>query len=392
MNGRELNKNYKSKHVDYWQYPRTKEITQNGGSYDEMEERIISDKNKIAPASRYISSIEIFINDAQIKNYHIVKQLADKLNISCYFYNNGRDFNFSLKKNAIELPVDNGQDDNYNPNYTEEELKHKSLMLISKLAPLASYGDEDIKNKIMEYAKANGFDINRVAQIIDERIKTLKYSYLGSPQEYMMRELELVTNAEISNSRSTSDEFMRYVIKLIGYDMKKRGIKTVKDYIWYKAYIGKKTQKQFNEELYKATMNVIDKNYSEQINELRDRSWIDTQEEYHDGNVIQVVPEVKIQLDKLIMQIKKYYKDKILTNDDMFKYSFYLAFGEIKQYLNLKEIDYEFAKDSIDYENSNLDKYDLERVISYTLAYTSDFVMDQIKVIQDEWMTQQNRG
>lgn len=389
MNGRELNHNYKSKHVDYWQYPRTKEMTQNGGSYDEMEERILSDKNEISPASRYITAIEIFIYEPQLQNYKQIKELAEQLNIPCYFYNNGRDFNFSIKKNAVELPenIDQSED----RNIPEEEKKINAVIKAHKLGGLISYKDENLKNKLIKYASDNGYDADRLTKLITDRVSTLKYSYLGSPQDYMMRELELVTTSDIQNYRSEPDKLIRYAIQLLGYDMKKKGLKTIKEYVWDKAYLGKKTQKQFNEQFYNKMLKAIDTNYKIQLDELKDRSFYDHEGNYNDGNVIELVPEVKTQLDRVIGLIKNYYKEKILTNDDMFRYSFYFAYTEVIQYLNLNNMDYEFAKDQIDYSESNLDANDIWRVIRYTLANTTDFAMDEIKAIQEENMVQQNR-
>lgn len=391
MNGRELNYNYKSKHVDYWQYPRTKEITQMSGSYDEMEERIITDKNQISPANRYISAIEIYVDERQFKTYHEIEQLAKNLNIPCYFYDNGKDFNFSIKKNAIKLPDTYDETDEYNPNYTEEELEHRTLIYIKRIAGIISYKDDNIKNKILKYAQENGFNVKKVNKLIDEDINSINYNYLAYPQDYLMRELELVISSEIGNSRSISDEFVRYVIKLLGYDMKTRNIKTIKDYIWYKAYIGKKTQKQFNEQFYKKILTVIDSKYNEYLNDLNNRSFVDISGEYYGDNVIKMVPEIKTNLDNIINEIKKYYKEKILSNDDMFKYTFYFAHSEIKTQLNLENRDYQFAKDVIDYNESNLNEYNIKNVINYMLYEVSDFAALEIKKMQEEYSAQHNR-
>lgn len=390
MDGRELNYNYKSKHVDYWQYPRTKEFTKNGGSYDEMEERIISDKNYIPNANRYITAIEIFIDERQMKYYYEIQRLAKEYNIPCYFYNNGRDFNYSLKQNAVQLPTEYEQTDEYNPNSTDEEKKMNTIMKIIKLAAIVSYGNLTLKNKILEYAKQNGYDVEKLNTDIDERIKAMKYSYLGSPSDYMMSELRSVISAEVGNNRSTTDNFIRYVLMLMGRDMKKNGLNTINDYIWYKAYIGKKTQKQFNEQFYKKILTVIDTSYNKYVEELNSRSFYDNQEEYHDGNVMEI-PEFKTQFDKIITNVKNYYKKKIMSNDDMFKYYFYFTYTEIMQYFNLHEYDYEFAKDLIDYENSNLNKYDIESAIRNIIAEVSGFAIEEIKRMQDEYITQQNR-
>jgi len=388
MNGRELNYNYKSKHVDYWQYPKTKDITQNSTSYDEMEERLLSDKNQISPANRYISAIEIHIDKSQYDRYHIVKQLAEKLNIPCYFYDNGKNFNYSIKAKAVELPETYQTTDRYNPNYTEEQLKSRTISNVYRLAAFVSYKNDVIKNKILQYAKENNFNVADLQNKIEEDIKNLKYEYLNNTIDYKMTELTYRIQNNIGEYRSTTDEFIRYVIKLIGYDMKKNNIKNIHQYTYYKANIGVRTQKQFNEILYKKSVQIINDQYNKQLIELNEISFYDHNMKYHEGDVINKYPEVKIQLDKIIEIIKNYYKNHILNNDDMFKYGSNLMYTEIMNDLKVKEFSYDFAKNEIDYDESRLSPNDVWNVVKYTIAYSVDLINKEIDSVKEEYQNQ----
>lgn len=391
MNGRELNYNYKSKHVDYWQYPRTKSFTQSGTSYDEMEERIVTDKNEIKPANRYITLIEIYINEEDINRYKQIKEYADKLNIPCYFYTNGKDFNFSIKKNAVDINTyQNNPEGEFNLNRTQEEQKQHDIRDIVKLGALLIYKDDNLKNKLFQYAKQNNYDIQKLEKLLTDRINTMNDSYMRYPDSYLTRELELVIGAELSGSRQSKNELLRYVIKILGYDMKKRKFENIKEYINYKMYIGKKTQQQFNKELYQKSVNIIDSKFNEVLQNLNNYSFYDTNGNYHQNNVINIVPELKNQLTNIITKIKNYYKEKIMSNDDMFKYTFYYHYGEVKDKLNINKINYQLASDYIDYENSTLGEYEIKNVILYTLYEVSDFIDKEIPNIQEEYRQQYN--
>lgn len=383
MNGRELNYNYKSKHVDYWQYPRTKDYTKNGGSYDEMEERIISDKNEMYPASRYIKTIEIFIYEEQIKVYHKIKQMADSLNIPCYFYNNGKDFSFSIKKNSVELPE--YEDESDKEEYVHDEM---SSGYVYKIAAIASYKDESVKNKIIETAKENKLDTDEVNNSIEENIKNFEYYYLRSKDKYSLAELTETIGNAIKMGRNSSNRFIRSVIKIIGYDIKKRSAKSIRDYIEYKAYIGIKTQKIYNKELFDFTMKKIDAIYNDNLTAINEYSFYLATGDYHYGGVTTVVPKFKYEMDNLLLEIKRYYKNKILSNNDMFRYTFYFSYLEVYDELGLDKRKYEFANDTIDYDESTLDESRIKRHIRFIISNVSDEIENKIKEIKEEYIKQ----
>jgi len=92
FDGQALEYNYKIVPVDYWQ---------DGPTRSENEERLISDKQYIPNASRYIIDIFVFMNaeypdnqEYYKTNYHEMDMLAKKRNINTYYYGKGEESAF----------------------------------------------------------------------------------------------------------------------------------------------------------------------------------------------------------------------------------------------------------------------------------------------------------
>lgn len=386
MNGRELNYNYKSKHVDYWQSsrdPKTFNNLKDASHSNEMEERLITNKDRIKPATRYITKIETIVRDDKYLSIcYSLKELADKLNIPCYFYDDAKSFNYSIIKNAIELtkPLDNNIN-NDRPYYMNE---YAAIELLS----LTSYKDEPLKKSII--AKLNDFGVENPEEKLNKRTHELKYNYMGGGIGGVgVTDLALSLQANIQNYRNTTDELTRYAIRMLGTDMRKQLCKNIKEYIIYKISKGKKSQKEYNQDFYKAIINVIDKSYQEQLTRINQYSFNSIEEDYYDNNVTKYVPELKGELDRIIFKIKEYVKKYILTNDDMFRYSYVLGDNNIFEELHLDNVDYAFANNIIDYQNSNISPDDNRNVIRYVLydmnSFYYPYVQNMQKQYQEEW-------
>lgn len=385
MNGRELNYNYKSKHVDYWQrsrdpksYHSLRDITHS----NEMEERILSDKDRIKPANRYITKIDTIVkNNKYFPTCLKLKQLADKFGIPCYFYGDAKSFNFSITKNAIDISEVPTDLDTFN--YDSPSNDYAAIEFLS----LVGYKDEQLKNAIL--AELKKFNVENAQEKIEKRTRELKNNYMHSISSVGNDDLTLSVQASIQNNRNTTDELTRYAIRMLGTDMRKQKCRTIKEYILYKIAKGKKPQKQYNQEFYQAIMNVIDTEYQNRIAHINQYSFNSVEGDYYDNNVTKFVPELKTELDKLIFKIKEHIKDYILNNKDMFQYSYVLSRDNMTSELGLKQINYAFASDIIDYQDSNLTPHDIENVISYVLYVIDDFyypyVQNAQKQYQQEW-------
>jgi len=391
FSGRELNYNFKSKHVDYWQSsrdPKTyKDLSLDMISHkDEMEERILSDRDNISPASRYIISIDLidtYKEPQRLIIFSQIKELAKSLNIPCYFYNDAKSFNFSIKQNVIELPTTNEPDESRNYD--------KSNYDAIRLFALASYGNPEIENKIISGLSSFKVDSNDLKQRIDKEINDFKYEYFRHLDDYRLRDLEVGIQANVSNNRATTNELTRFALRMLGYDMKKNNCNSLMAYFKFKIFMGKKTQKQYNEEFSNKLTQVIDKSYQEQLPNLNRYQFESIDGEYYSGNVIKFVPEIKKELDRIIYNIKQYCNNYILKNNDMFKYSYVISGNEIKKQLKLEDIDYKFCSNIIEYNNSKLSEYDIKQVIDYVLYDIDDFYYKEIQRMQTEEMEQWNK-
>lgn len=385
MNGRELNYNYKSKHVDYWQSsrdPKTFRNLKDASHSNEMEERLITNKDRIKPATRYITKIETIVRDHKYLSIcYSLKELADKLNIPCYFYDDAKSFNYSIIKNAIDISEVPTDIDTFN--YHSPSSDYTAIELLS----LVGYKDEQLKKAIL--AELKKFNVENAQEKIEKRMRELKNNYMHSISSVGNDDLTLLIQTSIQNNRNSTDELTRYAIRMLGTDMRKQKCRTIKEYILYKIAKGKKPQKQYNQEFYQAIMNVIDTEYQNRIAHINQYSFNSVEGDYYHNNVTKFVPELKAELDRLIFKIKDYIKDYILNNKDMFQYSYVLSRDDMTSELGLKQINYAFASDIIDYQDSNLTPHDIENVISYVLYVIDDFyypyVQNAQKQYQQEW-------
>lgn len=380
FNGRELNYNYKSKHIDYWQYKRTPEFMKQE-SGNEMEERILSNKNTIAPATRYITKIDILNKDGFNTNGidGQIKTLADSLNVPCYFYTDVNSFNYEIIKNAVNPPQ-------VGETEPEEDAGNNTFSYMAKeLAALISYKDDKMRQKILSYTDKQGIDNAFVNTEIDKKLQNLVYNYFAQDDLGTLSQLIAST---IGNNRATTNTLNRFFIHAFASDMKKHNCKTILDYLKYKYYIGKKTQKQFNEEFYNEITKIIDKEFVYRSNILNGLSFYTIDGEYVDGNILQEIPDVKTGLLRIVNNIKEYCANYILNNNDMFRYPYELSSYDIRDNLQLKSIDYFFSKDLIDYDSSTYTGRDAQDVISYIVYAINDAYPKIIERLQAEYRAQ----
>lgn len=393
FDGRRLNANHKSKPVDYWQYPRTKDITTMSNSYDELEDRIVSDKNEITQINKYISQIDIFLNvknESFMQKCHEIRHAAENLNVPCYFYDNGKDFNWGITKNSVELPEKNNDFVEKDYSGGEDYKKRRNLLEIETIASVLSYKNDENKEKILNYIESIGHNKDELSDLIEEKKKKIKNEYFT----YDIYFSELITSIQymIQNNRGSHVDVIRFIIKMFGDDMKKNNCKTIREYLTYKQYIGKKTHEQFQEELYNYLIIALDEIYGDSIVRLNGYSFETIDGEYYYKNITKEVPDVKKELDKIIYLIKNYYKEKIFDDKvDIFKYWYVLTRSNTVDNLNLNDLNYTFSPDVIEYENTRGVQPEIYKTqIKYILYDLEDLMYKKVEQINAEKQRQWN--
>lgn len=99
VDGTKLNRNYKVKPVDYWQYAFGMSHGHPGS--DEQEDRLVYKKSSI-PATQYIRSVSILIEKMD-KNSEFVVFKCKELDIPCYVYNDRRAFKLGDRRKVVEV-------------------------------------------------------------------------------------------------------------------------------------------------------------------------------------------------------------------------------------------------------------------------------------------------
>lgn len=385
FNGRELNYNFKSKRVDYWQHskdPKTynhihsddpkaiKNFYKHVARQDELEDRIVSDKNTIKPANRYIQKIEILNID--IEKAEIIKWYCDKLNIPLYVYDQDKYFDASYTTKALDIQPKEG--DLTKKSYSDF---HRIDDILGMLTYKDSIIEESIFKEISE--KFNDIDIEKLKNT-NNKIKQKFDEYLYS--DFYITDKANAISADIHNLKSATNEFFRFIVYKFALDMKKNDANTIKDYITYKVWKGKKTQKDFNKELNNKIQKLIDNTYSHELKEKDNYSYYDENGNYH-NNIFEYKP-IKNILDEYVSKIKKYCSDYILNNDDMFKYSYMLGSSELK---NVTIGIIVKLKDAIlDFEHIEVD--DILSVIQNIIWEIDNMYYSEIESIKDQFYNQ----
>jgi hypothetical protein len=189
---------------------------------------------------------------------------------------------------------------------------------------------------------------------------------------------------ELDDSKKSSNKQVRYAIKELSIDMRKNGVKTIKEYLNYKLYVGKKTQEDFNKELNAKAMLFIDKTFKERIGDVNYPSYSKGNEKQY--NSLMDYPPLKDFTYNSVNEIKKYVSDYLLSNDNMFKDYYELDSTVIKRLLNLTVKSEEVIKISDHFED--VTEYAVLWVLDYLLWGLNDFIRAEVKRIKEEDLKQ----
>jgi hypothetical protein len=358
FDGTKLNNNYKFLPVDYWGYEKTLDIM-NRPSTDETEDRLVSDKESIPNANKYIKRIDVFIDkDGVVKD---ILDNSKKLGIDIYFYDNLKDFEIGNSNKLItpNIKIEGEEESVYNK-YIDYEL-----------LGILSYNNHNIipilKDKI----------VNLDMSLIEEYHEKLKI-HLKYESEF--DDIRIHITQSLNSLKNHSNPINRFIVFEIGKEYKKLGATSVKDYLTKKKNIGKKTQQDFNKEFCDNVIEYIDIKVQEYISGYYVGGYIDDEEV---DNLLEVEDFVN-DYKKIVNEIKNYIKDYISNNDDMYRYIYLISRDDLKEKLNIKDKINEL-------KNRYQADDDLNLIINYLISDIDNFLYEEKKRFVEEDFLQWNR-
>lgn len=396
LNGRLLNNNFKSKRVDYWNRSKdpnhpsydsqrnSKDFKRTISRNDELEDRIMSDHNEISNFNKYIIQIDVLYEEKPNSRNHDdlieLKNLSDGFNIPLYVYNETKYFNANMTSKAIEIDMESQDSEPYNTRF------NSSINDGFKILSYILFRNDEVRENILNTIKTKFGDevLDRLMKGMDEAITNIKYN-IAYPDSYRLNEAITSLTYAVSNNRSSTNELIRYIIKLLVGDMRKYKVNTIKEYINHKVWKGKVTQQQFNEVFNKKILDVINTTYKKEIDNLDTLRFNSVEDDYYDGDFTKYVPEVKNLLDQKVKELKKYCSNYILTNNDMYRYSYVLGSSNLKDIVKIDDL---VVPDYIDKENSFVDEYCLKQVIQNVMWAIDNLYYSEVKEMQNQYNSQ----
>lgn len=367
INGQKLGSRYKIAPIDYWQYPKTPESMLQTNS-DEMEDRLVSNTNEIPNASKYITQIDIMMGSDGVPKSIIDN--ANKLGIKINIYDDVKEFGKS--SNKVVKPIINND---------EKSENQGNVRFMSGIMSVITYNDKEMYIKLINGLEDLGYGdtIGDIKEMISRGHEKLKYN-LRPNDEYSLEDLVSSLGADLHNNKTNSDKVSRFVVKLYLEDIRTNKIKNNRDYLLYKLYKNKKTQKDFNEELSIKVISVIDNLFTklkEDLNyEVRE---IET-DNY--GPLYQYGPVSKL-LEHNIKMIKKYLTDLILNDKEMFKFTYMWSPRDIMENIDLTN---KVGQAISGLEN--VDSEDINWPFKKILYEVSNFIDNEVEKIKEEDRTQ----
>ena len=385
MDGDSLNNNYKSKRVDYWQRPKDPKDPMYNDTHspkgdalykqisrqDELEDRLISDKNTIKNANKYITKIEIL--NGETESLENIKYQCDELNIEFHAYDEQKYFDGAVSDKAINVEA------------KKHDIEtHENSFNIDDLIVLYLYNNEDKTDSLIDeiIGLKPDIDTEKLKEYIEKEMKNVKYR-LRIPDSYNIKDYESSVNSYIHNNKRTTDEVGRFIIHKIGMDMKKSKSDTLYDYIESKIYKGKKRQSDFNKE-YVDNINKYFKGEYPEIITNRDYSTYKSETDEPVDSVL-TQPDIKEFLDKYVNGIKKIFIDYASNNKEMYK-DYY---GNADRYIIEEKIGFSNINfDDIAKQYQDFEGRELKDIISLVIRDLDDLSYDFISNAKEESMNQ----
>ena len=392
MDGKRINQNFKTISVDYWGRDRDpkkydkkawgdgsslyKQISKN----HEQEDRIATNRSKIDNANKYILEIDLLIRDGfdnDLKYAEEIKYYCDKYGISLNVYNNDKDFNYSIKKNRINI-IPKYHDIESERNYGEA-LPYGFIEIISHI----TYKREDKLDYFINKFKEFGFNDDKINKI-KEKISKEWYNI-----KLMTRYGDYERDSILSFSGKYIDKqnhnpLYRFAVNELIKDIRKDGYSDIKDYLNNIGWRGKKRKEVYQKTFYDNIVNLINKRFNELIEENIKHEFHYYSKDGERGDNIFEDNDILNLLNKWKNILIDYYKRNILNNSDIWNYNWFYSSWHVAEDIGLKEsnefdilINNKF--DDVDYVDSNYLKYNIIKTIMSDVEEYGNKVWDNMK-------------
>lgn len=340
LDGRKLGQRYKSTSLEYWSTPEESARHKKA----EHEDRILTNSYEIPNALNYILAIHVNktkINENILNN---ILRITKENNIPIYFYEDRNDFLGEKTKNSTKPTKTPNESTN-----TKSQINEYYF----PLAALAAYKNENNHRKLVTFLNNQ--------EIIDKFNNFLNNKFIYNLEvdiNWSLRFDDLIRRfkSDVHNSRMSDDSFLSFVVKLIADEMRKLKVRTIKDYVEAKYWIGKKKQEYFNQIIF----NNISKKIDEELKSIIEREkniydYIEIEGEYYDKFIES--SEILNILNKAILILKFYLKKEILENKDMFSQIYKLGPWVLRDYIKESQVFDEFDKLNITDSRYEKDNY-----------------------------------
>ena len=374
FDGSKLTSKYKIVPIDYWQYPKTPDLMKSNIG-DEMEDRLVSNKDAIPNITNYIISIDIFVGE-EVDDRII--ELGKSLGVKINYFNNINDFTSGNESKVVSPKgVKTNKEKRDTRPYEYERIFGALTYKNAKLY-------QDVMLKLSTDYKLGDDVISKIKDYADDYHKNLDYK-LRVGNEWAMEDLAISLSSDLHNSKSSSYPVVRYITSEFIKVYKKLGAKSMMDFFKKLLYLGKKTHEDFNKQFNNDIIKLIDKTYLVELEQNKFGAY-DVSGDYWD-NIFEE-PDIKKFLIGKLNEIKKYVSNFILNNNDMYRLNYVLAQREISDAINLKD-DNNLKKILEVFNDVQYDE--IIRPIQYVLYTLDEFRNDEITKIQDEYYNQFNK-
>lgn len=386
LDGDKLNQRYKGYAMDYWQYSKNPKDWGDSNSYksmmnsQELEDRVISDKGTIPKAMSYIKEIHVFIETWFKYGKNIINKIIEitkRHNIPLYFYKNKKSYilgktNDAINPNTIEFK---DKDDVENKERTRRYYDEY------RVAVLLSLNNDKIYKEILSQVDDN------FKKKMDETYKNDYHKYL-SPRAIDDEEGFRVYRNAIESIRRNSDKLSRYLLTTAVRDIKKMGLKTLKEYYNKKRWIGIKTiddyKKEYNIKLKKIMLDAFAYNVKRGLNYP---SEFNNNRYEHIYNIPEIRALFKTKLNEIYNRLVEVSNG--LKGGDYIKYYSSQAASEdgVGKYKKLSDSDRHFFSGFHEDDREDIFE-DVSRLFAYMLYDIDDSIYKDIKEIEKSYQSQ----
>ena len=280
LDGRKLNYTFKGFATDYWNWSKKRSDYKSIGDYtnalqsEENEDRIVTNKPYIDNANKYIIEIHVWVIPEHNNQEGVEEMVAltAQYNIPIFFYLDENSFKLQDKRKAVapnQLNLELAPEPTAYDVSKEERDIYDAKWFFKEIAPSiiagnnihdSEYNNEKdiieklLKNMLEKGGQPDQFD--NVMEDINDKVKRLSTSWGRMNADDAYRSL----SADIHNRRGDPNPYLRELLKMLINDMKKWGVKDLKEYFNKKFKAGIKENENIeNENMSKSLKNTHDR-------------------------------------------------------------------------------------------------------------------------------------